>query len=178
MLPNPLHPAIVHFPVVIVLVLPLVAFVTILMIRRGANARRAWSVPLACAAALALTTWAAVETGEEQSEKVERIVAEQPLDTHEERAELFLSLSGALVVVMAAGMIRGRVGQYVRAVATVGAVGLAVLGAYVGHTGGELVYRYGAANAYTQQADRATSNQSTPTTTPKAREAGGDVRRH
>jgi hypothetical protein len=33
--------------------------------------------------------------------------------------------------------------------ATVGALGLVVVGAQVGHSGGELVYRDGAARAYT-----------------------------
>lgn len=149
MVPNPLHPAVVHFPIVLMVLLPIIAAGAIWAIHRGANARRAWSVPLLGAAVLALSTWASVETGEEQSERVERVVTEQPVETHEEAAELFFTLSGVLGVVVLAGMIRGNVGRGARALATVGAVGLAIAGVRVGSTGGELVYKHGAASAYT-----------------------------
>jgi uncharacterized membrane protein len=121
MLPNPLHPAVVHFPVVLAFLLPLVAIGALWTIRRGARPRAAWSVPLMLAGALALSAWAAVETGEGQSERVERVVGEQPLESHEEMADAFLTASVVLVVVAAAR---------------------------VGHSGGQLVYQHGAASAY------------------------------
>ena len=43
MLPNPMHPAVVHFPVVLAFLLPLFVAGALLAIRRGANARRAWA---------------------------------------------------------------------------------------------------------------------------------------
>src|SRR6185437_512774 len=52
MLPNPLHPAVVHFPVVLAFLLPLFVGGAIWAIRRGANPRRAWLVPLAGSAGL------------------------------------------------------------------------------------------------------------------------------
>jgi len=174
MLPNPLHPAIIHFPIVLMMLLPIIAGGALWAIRRGSNIRRAWTIPLVGAAALAASAWLSVETGQQQGERVERIVSEQPVEVHEEAAELFLTLSGALLVVAAAGMIRGTVGRSARVIATIGTVGLAVAGVRVGATGGELVYTHGAANAYTQ-----------PSTTPvglkpqagkRVEEAGGDVR--
>ena len=150
MLPDPLHPAIVHFPVVLAFLLPIFALGALWTIRRGTTARRAWAVPVALSAALALSAWVAVQTGEAQDERVERVVAEQPLETHEEAAELFLTLTGVLVLVTAAGLAPGLVGRAARGVATGGAVALVILAANVGHSGGELVYRYGAASAYTE----------------------------
>lgn len=148
MLPNPLHPAIVHFPVVLAFLLPFFAFGAVWAIRRGARPRRAWSVPLAVAVALAVSAWAAVETGEAQDERVERVVAEQPLSAHEEMAETFLAASAGLVLIAAAGLIGGLPGRAARATAAVGSLSLVVGAALVGHSGGQLVYRYGAASAY------------------------------
>ena len=148
MLPDPLHPAVVHFPIVLMALLPLVAAGALWAIRRGARPAAAWSVPLVTAAALALSTWVAVETGEREEEKVESVVAEASIHGHEEAAERFLALSGVLLVVTAAGLLRGVPGGAARLAAFVGALGLAGLGAQVGHTGGNLVYRDGAASAY------------------------------
>jgi len=147
-LPDPLHPAVVHFPVVLVVLLPLVVLAALWAIRRGVAPARAWGVPVATAALLAASAFAALKTGEGQEERVEGVVPEQALHSHEEAAERFLALSGVLLVVMTAGLIRGPVGQAARVVATAGAFGLVVAGVAVGHSGGELVYRHGAASAY------------------------------
>jgi uncharacterized membrane protein len=148
MLPDPLHPAIVHFPVVLAFLLPISAFVALWTIRKGARVTRAWAVPLAVAAALALSSWAATETGESQEEKVENVVAEAPFEAHEEAAELFMTGSALVLLLTAAGMIKGITGRVGRVVTAVAAIALVAGGAYVGHTGGQLVYKYGAASAY------------------------------
>ena len=165
MLPNPLHPAVVHFPIVLAFLLPLFAIGALVAIRRGARPLRAWSLPLALAAALTLSSWVAVQTGEAQDERVERVVAEQPLDTHEEAAELFLTLSGVLLLVSAMGLARGVVGRAGRITATVGAVALVVAAARVGHSGGELVYRHGAASAYVPAPAAVSARASTSSST-------------
>ena len=149
MLPNPLHPAVVHFPIVLVFLLPLFAIGAIIAIRKGARPVRAWSLPVLVAAALALSSWVAVQTGESQGERVERVVPEQAIEAHEEGAELFMTLSIILVAVTATGFIRGTVGKVGRYAAGLGALALVGFGASVGHTGGQLVYRDGAASAYT-----------------------------
>jgi len=148
MLPNPLHPAIVHFPIVLVFLLPVFVAGAIWAIRRGTKVRRAWLVPLIGAVALAASAWAAVETGEQQDERVERVVAEQPLEAHEEMAEVFLTSSAVLAIVAVAGLVGGKAGGAARLITGVGSIVLIVMAARVGHSGGELVYRYGAASAY------------------------------
>lgn len=158
MLPDPLHPAIVHFPVVLAFLLPISAAIASWTIRKGARASRAWSVPLAIAAALTLTSWLAVETGESQDERVERVIQEQPLDKHEDAAEAFLTGSTVVLLIAAAGLVRGRIGTLFRVGATAGAVALVAGAAYVGHTGGQLVYRYGAASAYTTSGAASTAD--------------------
>jgi uncharacterized membrane protein len=154
-LPDPLHPAVVHFPIVLMVLFPFVAAGALWAIRRGARPARSWVVTVAAAAALAASSWVAVETGEGQEDKVEPVVAEASLHAHEEYAERFLLLSGVLFVVTAAGLVRGLPGRAARLGATVGGLGLVALGAQVGHSGGNLVYRDGAASAYTAAPARA-----------------------
>ena len=145
----PLHPLVVHFPIVLAVLLPISAVVALWAIRKGTTPRRAWAVPLAFSAALALSAWVATQTGEAQEDRVERVVARGALHGHEESAELFLVLSGVMVLVAAGGLARGTVGRAARYVSAVGALGLVAAAAQVGHSGGTLVYRHGAASAYT-----------------------------
>lgn len=150
MLPDPLHPAIVHFPIVFMILLPIAAAVALWAIRRGSRVRAAWAVPIGFAAALTLSAWLAVETGEAQEDRVEAAVTKRAIHPHEEAAERFLLLSGVLLVISGAGLLGGRLGRLARLATIAGAVGVAGAGAQVGHTGGKLVYQYGAASAYTQ----------------------------
>lgn len=163
MLPNPLHPAVVHFPVVLAVLLPIFAAGALWTIRRGTAARKAWAVPIGLALALAASSWIAVETGEAQDGRVESVVAEQPLETHEEAAEAFLTFSAGLAAMMIVGLISGRIGRAARVLATVGAVALVAAAVRVGHSGGELVYRHGAASAYANQASSGTARTATVT---------------
>lgn len=152
MIPDPLHPAIVHFPIVLMFVLPVLAIWAIWRIARGDESRRTWAVPFLAAIFLAVSSWAAVATGESDSDKVERVVSEQPLEAHEETAEMFLYLSLGVVVIAGAGLLRGTIGKSARILTTAAAVGLTAVGARVGHSGGALVYKHGAAGALAQPA--------------------------
>jgi uncharacterized membrane protein len=158
MLPNPLHPAIVHFPIVLALLLPLLIGGALWSIRRGAVVRRAWFVPTAFAAALVASAWLSVQTGDAQSERVEQVVGAAPLDSHEDLAEAFLTSSVVMAVLTAAGLLGGRPGRAARVLTGVGSLALAGLVVRGGHTGGELVYRHGAANAYTAAASNDSSH--------------------
>ncbi|HEU0077184.1 MAG TPA: hypothetical protein VFQ76_06020, partial [Longimicrobiaceae bacterium] len=114
MLPDPLHPAVVHFPIVLMILLPFFALGALWAIRRGSRRgsrpRMAWALPLAVSAALAASALAAVRTGEAQEEKVEDVVGERALHEHEEAAERFQILAGVLLLVAATGLAGGRVG--------------------------------------------------------------------
>ena len=148
MLPDPLHPAVVHFPIVLVVLLPIAALLALWAIRRGRPARWSWAVPLALSAALALSAWVALQTGESEEERVEQVVSESALHEHEEAGERFLVLSGVLLLIAATGMAGGTLGRAGRILTTVGAIGLIYAGVQVGAAGGELVYQHGAASAY------------------------------
>jgi uncharacterized membrane protein len=147
MLPDPLHPALVHFPIVFTVLLPLVILGALWVARRNPS-RRAWAVPVIAAAALSASAWLAVQTGESQEERVESAVAEAPLESHEDAASRFLLLSLGVLGITAVGLAGGAVGKLARGAALAGSLGLALAGYQVGKSGGELVYQHGAAAVY------------------------------
>jgi uncharacterized membrane protein len=146
-MPNPLHPAIVHFPIALAVLVPLFALGGLLAIHRGAAAR-SWVLVVGMGAALVLSSWLAVETGEAQEDTVEAVVSEAALHEHEEAAEALLVTSGVLFLLLAAGLVSGRVGRAARVVSGPASLVLLVMVFRVGASGGELVYEHGAASAY------------------------------
>jgi uncharacterized membrane protein len=158
-LPDPLHPAIVHFPIALAVLTPLLAALVGLAIRSRALDRRSWALVVLFQALLAGSAWLAVETGEDEEERVEKVVAERHIEEHEEAAERLLALAAATLLVSLGGVAAGRLGAAAR-VATI-AVGAAVVAGAVavGHSGGELVYRHGAAGAYASPEARGSATQ-------------------
>lgn len=148
-IPSPLHPAIVHLPMALVILLPVTVVIALWAIRRGGAPMRVWGVAAAMHAALVLSAWASLASGDSAGEQVEKVVAEAPVESHEEAAEAFLALAVGALVVALVGLRRDRAGTIARGVAGVGTLVLLGAGWQVGHSGGQLVYRYGAASAYT-----------------------------
>lgn len=148
MVPDPLHPAVVHFPMALAALLPLAAVLALWAIHRGGRALHVWAVPVALAALLTGTAWLSLETGEEEEDRVEAVVSEAALHEHEEAAERFLLFAGLLTVVAGVGLAGGALGSAGRILATVGTLGVLAAGIQVGSLGGELVYTHGAGAAY------------------------------
>lgn len=148
----PLHPLVVHFPIVLAVLLPISVGVALWAVRKGATPRRVWGVPVALGLSLTLSTWVALETGEDQEDRVEDVVGKSALHGHEEAAERFLVIAGVVTLVAVAGLARGDIGRAARLVTAAGTVGIVAAGIQVGHSGGMLVYRHGAASAYTDPA--------------------------
>ena len=148
MLPNPLHPAIVHFPVVLSVLIPLVAIGALWAIRTGARPTRAWGVTTAVAAVLALSAWAAAQTGEQQEERVEGTVGESRMEHHAEAGETLLITSAGLLAVIALGLMPGNAGRVARFAGAAGTLAVAAVAYQVGSSGGELVYKYNAGAVY------------------------------
>jgi uncharacterized membrane protein len=142
--PEPLHPAVVHFPIALLLLGAAVAVLAIFV--------RRWHFPLFAAVLLSLGAIGAVAatvTGEEEEEKVEHAIpsAEPLLEEHAEWGERARNagIVAALLAVLAAIAANKPVGGRVLSVLT--ACAALVAGycvAQAGHFGGELVYRHGA----------------------------------
>ena len=164
MLPDPLHPAIVHYPIVLATLLPLAAIVALILIARGLNARKTWAFVVVLSALLAVASYVAVKTGESQEDVVEEVVAEEPIHEHEEAGERMLIFSGIGVLLMGLGLANGGLGRGGRWIGTAGSVAILVAAYQVGRLGGELVYEHGAAQAYLEEA--------VPGSVPEATESG------
>ncbi|HJS48553.1 MAG TPA: DUF2231 domain-containing protein, partial [Gemmatimonadales bacterium] len=148
MLPDPLHPAVVHFPIVLGTLLPLVALLGLLAIARGTAPRRAWGYVTLAALGLFAAAFTAVRTGEQGEEAVEKVVDREVIHHHEEEGELLQLMSGIAVIVFAAGMSGGGLGRVARPVALLASLALAWQTYHTGRSGGDLVYEHGAASAY------------------------------
>ncbi len=148
MLPDPLHPAVVHFPIVLAVLAPLLAVALFWAIRTGRAARRAWVGVVALQLVLVGVAWLAMETGEREEERVEEVVAERHIEAHEESAERFLLLAALVIPLAAAGLLAGPFGTVGRALTVALSLAALVAAGAAGHSGGELVYRHGAASAY------------------------------
>lgn len=154
----PLHPALVHIPLGLSVVMPVLAAAIAVALLKGWATKPMWLVVIALQAVVLLSGLAAMNSGEEEEEVVEEVVDERFIEQHEERAEAFVWSAGVTLALSMAVLVLGP--QQVGAAALVTAAAAAVtlgLGYRVGHSGGELVFRHGAAAAY---AGAAASSQS------------------
>jgi uncharacterized membrane protein len=148
MLPNPLHPAIVHLPIALAFLLPLFAVAALVAIRTAWLPRRAWSAVVLLAGLLIIGSWIALETGEGEEDRIHDVVEHELIEAHEESAEAFAALGLILFLVAGTGLSAGRMGGLARGGTVVVALVLLVAGTRVGHLGGELVYVHGAAGVH------------------------------
>lgn len=146
----PLHPAIVHLPLALAALLPLVGAALLVAILRNWLPRRAWAFAAALQFLLVGSGVLALRTGEADQERVERVVAEAAIEAHEEAAEAFVwAGAGVLVLALLPLLLRSsRAAMMAAAATTAGSLLVLGLGYRVGEAGGELVYRHGAAAAF------------------------------
>jgi len=143
MIPDPLHPAVVHFPIVLLILGAPLAVVAVFL--------RRWHLPVLAAAVLALGAAGAVVatvTGEEDSEMAGELAGsgENVLEEHEEwgeRARNFGVIAAVLAIVSASLFRMPVAGRAVGAVAAIAALAAAASVAQAGHYGGQVVYKHG-----------------------------------
>lgn len=148
MYPNPLHPAIVHFPIVLMILQPIVLIGAFIAVRRGASLKTAWSIAAVFAVLLAISAFAATQTGELSEHKVKDTIGSELVEDHAEGAELFRNLAIVGAVIVLIGFAPGAAGRAARLASPVFAVALIWFGFQAGHSGGALVYEHGAASAF------------------------------
>ncbi len=154
MFPNegPLHPLLVHFPLALAILLPLVVGLALVAGWRGwLSARRVWVGVVLFQLLLLATAILATRTGEAEEDRVEPVVGEAALEVHEETAEVFVIAAGVvLLLALGAWMVPGeRLHRSAAALTLVGTLAEAGLAVRTGRAGGELVYVRGAAAAWT-----------------------------
>lgn len=145
----PVHPKLVHLPIALAVLMPLLTSGLLLAWWRGLWPKHTWWLA-ACGQALLLASGLfAMRSGEADEERVERIVPEVALAAHEAAAETFLWGGGVVLgLALAPLLLRSRrAAQVAGALTVAGTVTVLVLGYRVGQKGGELVYRHGAGAA-------------------------------
>jgi uncharacterized membrane protein len=143
------HPKLVHVPMALGVLMPLVAGGVLLAWWRNWLPRRGWWLAVALQAILLGSGVAALQSGEADESRVERVVAERFIEEHERAAELFVWASGGVLAVMlAAALASRRSAVPTAALATLGTFLVLGLGYRTGQAGGNLVYQHGAAQVY------------------------------
>lgn len=143
MIPDPLHPAVVHFPIVLLLLGAPLAVVSVFF--------RKWNLPVIAAVVLVLGATGAVVaawTGEKAAEMAGELTGngENVLDEHEEAGESarnFGCIAAVLAVVSALLHRKPTAARCVGAVAALSALVAAFFVAQAGHYGGQVVYKHG-----------------------------------
>lgn len=144
LIPDPLHPAVVHFPIVLILLGAAAAIVA--AIWRGGHLPRFAALLLALGA---LGAWVAAETGESGGGLLEKGTPrmETLVEEHETWAKRALAITILAAVAAVGSVAAGRWPRIARAVAVIAAVASAAAAYAVyetGHRGGALVYRHAA----------------------------------
>lgn len=145
------HPKVVHLPIALGMLMPIVAGSLAFAGWRNWLPWRAWLVAVGLQAMLLTSGVIALRSGEAEEERVERFVSERSIEAHEEAAEVFVWASAGVLALMllAAALKARRSGLPAAAVATLGTLVVLGLGYRTGQAGGSLVYGQGAAQAYT-----------------------------
>ena len=85
-------------------ILPFVALGLAWAIRKERIRQKMWVAVTALALMYGATAWVAAELGEEDEDKVEKVIAEEVIEEHEEAGERIPGIAGALLVVSLAGL--------------------------------------------------------------------------
>ena len=144
LIPDPLHPAVVHFPIVLILLGALAAMVAAFW--RGGHLPRFAALLLGLGA---LGAWVAVESGESGGGLLEAVTPQMEtlVDAHETWAKRTFAITIVAALAAIGSALAGRWPRTARAAAVVAAVAAATAayGVYeTGHRGGVLVYRHAA----------------------------------
>ena len=148
---TPLHPSLVHLPLALAFILPPLVLIFALMIRKNKMAPQAWLIIIGLQLVTTVSGYVALETGEDEEHQVEKVVDKKIIHEHEERAEVFVGATVvALVLSVATFFLLKDIQFYLHL--TIAAISLVscFLAYRTGASGGELVYRHGAASAYVQ----------------------------
>lgn len=139
------HSAMVHVPLGLAVVMPLLAAGFTVAIWRGHLPRSVLAAVAALQLVLVGTGFAALQLGERDGELAERVAPEEAIEAHEEAAEAFLWTAAAvLVVAVGSVVVPRRAAPALGGLVTVGSLIVAAMAVNTGAKGGELVFRYGA----------------------------------
>jgi uncharacterized membrane protein len=167
----PLHPAIVHLPLGLAILMPLLALVFTIAWWKGWAGKRGWALVFGLQLLLLGAGLFVKQTGEREARNARRVMVRGAIRSHSQAADYFVWASGATMVIAGLGLgLRDRRARWAAAATTVATFVVAGLAVRVGHLGGELVYVKGAATVYT--ADSTAALQRAAAAQPSAPDTG------
>ncbi len=145
----PWHPVVVHLPLALAVLIPILIIVTLIGIGKLQWPRTTWwAVVLFCALG-AGSSYVALETGEQVEDPVEAVVAKDIIHEHEDAAEFFAYGLWATLFAACVPFLpfknRNVFWPYIPALLV--ALLTMAMGIRTGHSGGSLVYKHNAASA-------------------------------
>lgn len=145
----PLHPAIVHIPLGIAMVLPVIALGLFFLINRKWIPHKSWAFVIVLQTLIIGSAYVAMETGENEEDIVEKVVQKSEIHEHEENAELFFYLSLALLILSVPGMVKSdSIRNTSQLIFLAASLGILLMVYKTGHSGGELIFKHKAYEAY------------------------------
>jgi len=145
----PVHPMIVHFPLALTFILPILILVFAYLIKTNKMAPQGWLIIIGLQLVVVATGYISLETGENEEDLVAKVLDKKLINEHEEAAEIFVG-SAVIGLVLSIGVffIRNEIQFPIKlAIAVIGLLSC-YLAFQAGSLGGELVYKHGAASAY------------------------------
>lgn len=158
------HPKVVHLPMALAVLMPLLAGGIWLAWWRQWLPARTWVVVVALQAILLGSALMALQSGERDEEAAERVVPEAAIEAHEEAAELFVVVGAATLLLMGVALATSKsgIGRAIGGVAAACTLVVFAAGYRTGQAGGDLVYRHGAASAFASSQAKGTSSEGSP----------------
>ncbi len=145
----PLHPAIVHLPLALTFILPLLVLVFAWAIKTGKMNKEMWLVIIGLQVLVTVSGYISLETGETDEEKVSAIVGKDVIHQHEESAEIFV---GTTVIALASGIVVWFLQPGFQDKGRFAVVLLSLLPVFfafrTGQLGGNIVYHFGGGSAH------------------------------
>jgi len=150
----PTHPVVVHLPLVLAVLLPLVSGAIGYAVWKGRASGRLWAWVVAGHFVLFASAGAASLLGEADARRIQTRIDADVVEVHEAEGHRLLFASGITFALALAGLVLQRPKQRHTAMAATFAFGLAcaALGVLAGRGGAVLVYQHGAAAAWSEPA--------------------------
>jgi len=139
----PLHPSVVHVPLGLAVVMPLLLGAMLWAIASGRLPGKAWLIVMVLQGVLLGAAALALWTGGQDEDRVEARVGEAAVESHERAAQGFTVAAGATFIAVAGALLlRNRRRPFLLAglASTALSIGMLVLGIQAGRQGGALVH--------------------------------------
>ncbi len=141
----PLHPAVVHVPLGLAMILPLVAVALALTVWRGKLPRSVLALVTGLQLVLVVSGFAAASLGYQDEKQAKLVATHDAIEEHEEAAEGFVWVAvGVLVLSVLPLLVPLRRAPLLAAAVAAGTLVVAGLAINVGEKGGALVFHHGA----------------------------------